>query len=561
MLRTRLVARATWLAVTALLVVAIGAVAADDTTPPTGGMQVVDWHYQAQVFDLALTFADPESGIDHVDVHCDNLPDVSYPFASLLKIPYFDPGKGGCETNGWHWITVTAYNGAGLSASATDDVPLGYAVQLGISGDPTTGEPITLTPTVPDAFASSPADYCEWEVRWGNDNAILDNDYNATFGSLLIGGKRSKGFCDAWTFTLPYAPVPHYQVSFKLETPDEDVLSDKVGFRKDGSDIIRATVGTTERRITASNLPVMMVLPDAYIATVGEPITYRLYPAGGADYDDNDSWLAAFQAGEHVFTKAGGRSFTFTPDRVGDWVVFWNASGSEPYQLGAGYDPPARRADRTRPRTTTPVTKVGSGHVDSTVPGAVSWRGSDIGWGVDHYTVQRSVDGGAWGGARQVKGTSTTFSLTPGHSYRFRVRAIDKAGNKGTWAEGPRGRVRAVQETSGALAWNAAWSVVDDPEAWGGHSRQATTPGVSVVYAFTGRAIAWVAGRDTDRGKARVYLDGDLVATVDLATAGADPRRIVWRRGWSNSGAHKIRIEVVGNGAAIVDVDGFLVLR
>jgi hypothetical protein len=207
------------------------------------------------------------------------------------------------------------------------------------------------------------------------------------------------------------------------------------------------------------------------------------------------------------------------------------------------------------------VTKVGSGHVGSTVPGAVSWHGNDVGWGIDHYTVQRSVDGSAWGGARRLKGTSTTFSLTPGHTYRFRVRAIDKAGNKGTWDEGPKIRVHAVQETSGSLTWKGAWSVVDDPEAWGGHSRQATAAGASVVYAFTGRAIAWVAGRDAERGKAKVYLDGDLVATVDFATASADPRRIIWRRGWSSSGAHKIRIEVVGNGGAIVDVDGFLVLR
>jgi hypothetical protein len=153
------------------------------------------------------------------------------------------------------------------------------------------------------------------------------------------------------------------------------------------------------------------------------------------------------------------------------------------------------------------------------------------------------------------------MTLTPGHTYRFRVRAYDKAGNAGAWDEGPKIRAAGIQESSGALTWKGAWSTVDDVDAWGGHARQATAAGASVKHAFTGRGIAWVANRDALRGKARVYLDGTLVATVDLTAPSPDHGRLVWRHSWSSSGSHRVRIEAVGNGAATVDVDGFVVLR
>ena len=536
--------------------------AAGDTTPPTGAAVLYDISARTQVFKLQLTFADPESGIDRVEIWCDSLPHATYAMTEFIVIPFFDTSKGGCETDGQHYIGVQAYNGDGLATYDAENVTLGYVVEIQVSASPTTGKAITFTPIYPAAY-TLPADaYCQWEVRWGNNAAILENDFNATFGSLTVSGKAADGFCGPWTFTLPWVPVPHFQVSFDLDSDIDEIGGDSVGFRKDGSDIIRAAVGSTERRITASNLPVMMVLPDVYIATVGEPVTYRLYPVGGAQWDANDGWIAAFQAGEHLFTKDGGRTFTFTPDRVGDWVVFWNAQGKEPYQLSAGYDPPAKRADTIRPTTTTPLTRLAGGTVGSRIPVTVSWTGRDSGWGIDHYKVQQSVDGGAWGASRITRTRSMTATLAPGHTYRFRVRAYDKAGNVGSWDVGPIRRVKAVQETAAILQWTGPWTTAADPEAWGGTSRRSDAAGTVVRHTFTGRGLAWVAGRDPAFGTAKVYLDGSLVATVDLGAASADHRRIVWRRNWTTSTEHRVRIVVVGDaGTPTVDVDGFVVLR
>ena len=79
------------------------------------------------------------------------------------------------------------------------------------------------------------------------------------------------------------------------------------------------------------------------------------------------------------------------------------------------------------------------------------------------------------------------------------------------------------------------------------------------TYRFTGRELTWITAKGSSRGKARVYIDGVLVSTVNLHAGSTHYRRVVFRRAWSTSGAHTITIRPVGNGR--VDVDGFEVLR
>ena len=48
--------------------------------------------------------------------------------------------------------------------------------------------------------------------------------------------------------------------------------------------------------------------------------------------------------------------------------------------------------------------------------------------------------------------------------------------------------------------------------------------GVSVK----GRSVAWVASTGPRKGRAKVLLDGTVVATVDLYSAQRRPARVVW---------------------------------
>ena len=83
--------------------------------------------------------------------------------------------------------------------------------------------------------------------------------------------------------------------------------------------------------------------------------------------------------------------------------------------------------------------------------------------------------------------------------------------------------------------------------------------GAWAKFSFTGSSVAWVTTRGTTRGKAKVYVDGVYAATVNLWASSGHSRSIVFARNWSTSGAHTIRIVVVGTaGHPRVDIDAFV---
>ncbi len=84
---------------------------------------------------------------------------------------------------------------------------------------------------------------------------------------------------------------------------------------------------------------------------------------------------------------------------------------------------------------------------------------------------------------------------------------------------------------------------------------------------FTGSSVSWVSSRNTNRGKAEVWLDGARVAMVDLYASSFLPRRTVFaRNGLSTSMPHTLEVRVLGTGNAgstgtRVDADAFAILR
>jgi hypothetical protein len=100
------------------------------------------------------------------------------------------------------------------------------------------------------------------------------------------------------------------------------------------------------------------------------------------------------------------------------------------------------------------------------------------------------------------------------------------------------------------------------PSAAAGYVRYATRAGAAASVRFTGRAIGWVAPMGPTRGSAKVYVDGVYKATVSLYRSSFAARRIVFRASWASSGAHTIRIVVVGTAhRPRVDVDAFALIR
>lgn len=72
------------------------------------------------------------------------------------------------------------------------------------------------------------------------------------------------------------------------------------------------------------------------------------------------------------------------------------------------------------------------------------------------------------------------------------------------------------------------WSVVSDPDALGGSEWVSRRSGERFGVSVKGRSVAWVASTGPRKGRAKVLLDGTVVARVDLYSPQRRPARVVW---------------------------------
>lgn len=237
-----------------------------------------------------------------------------------------------------------------------------------------------------------------------------------------------------------------------------------------------------------------------------------------------------------------------------------------------GYLAPAGEAssdtvsiDRTAPVTTQPAAQLreGSKLSGSAVPVRLFLGGSDAGSGLTSYEVARSVDSAAY--ATLISTTSATSldtTLSPGHSYRFRVRARDLAGNVSAWVESALLKPGLTQNGSSAITYRGTWYGASRTSYSGGSARYTKSSTATATYTVTGRGIALVTTMASGRGKLKVYLDGVYVRTVDLYRSSASYRVLAFSRMFTTSGTHTIKLVALGtSGRPRVDLDAFAVIR
>lgn len=229
-------------------------------------------------------------------------------------------------------------------------------------------------------------------------------------------------------------------------------------------------------------------------------------------------------------------------------------------------------ADSTPPVVSVPSTALGVGRAFSggLLPLHVAWSASDSS-GVTSYQLQQKTDSGAYYSVGLPTATtrSTVRMLYPAHSYTFRVRARDGAGNWSGWVYSRAATIQSVQDSSASIVWSGRWSLGSSSAFYGGSTHYATAAGSTATFRFTGgRQATWASARGPGRGYARVYVDGVLRATVSLYASSLQSARNVFAGSVSGTTttAHTVRIYVTGTKPASsvgtrVDADGFLVLR
>ncbi len=221
--------------------------------------------------------------------------------------------------------------------------------------------------------------------------------------------------------------------------------------------------------------------------------------------------------------------------------------------------------DSDPPRATAPVLALRPGSsLGAGLNSVGTWSAaSDTAGRIARYEVRWLVDG--------TLGTSATLSaaarqasgrMKPGHTYALRLRARDAAGNWSPWVESAAFAPVLSQDTSPTLARSGGWTRYARSWMSGGTSLYSRTRGKWVERSFTGRAIALVGSKSPRRGKAKVYVDGVLAATVDFRRSTAAHRRIVFTRSWATARPHSIRVVVLGtSGRPRVDIDAFVIVR
>ncbi len=222
--------------------------------------------------------------------------------------------------------------------------------------------------------------------------------------------------------------------------------------------------------------------------------------------------------------------------------------------------------DKTKPTVTIPTEGVvGPSPLGSTTAKIrVHWTATDLGTGVKTIQLQESYNGGPF---RTVtlstpKPSSASRTVTLGKRYAYRVRAIDTVGNVGVWATAVSFRATRTQETSSAITYTGPWGTSHTTSDSGGAAKWSGTAAASATFGFVGSAASWVSPRSRGRGVAHVYIDGILIANVDLHATTTTYRRIVFSARWATVGAHTIQIVVAGTmGRPRVDIDTFVVLH
>ncbi|HUG47044.1 MAG TPA: S8 family serine peptidase [Candidatus Limnocylindria bacterium] len=181
--------------------------------------------------------------------------------------------------------------------------------------------------------------------------------------------------------------------------------------------------------------------------------------------------------------------------------------------------------------------------------------------GAQRYELQVSRDGSPWANVTLPSGTARAVTATawPGSAYRYRVR-VRQDNSWGAWLLGA--STTATPHYAGeTVALTGSWTGFSNAGAYSETPAYSGQAGARATLAFSGRSVSWITTRGPGRGRARVYLDGTLAATIDLRASSVQHRRVAFAKSWATSGEHTIVVEVLGtSGRPRVDVDAIVVV-
>jgi len=347
-----------------------------------------------------------------------------------------------------------------------------------------------------------------------------------------------------------YVRITMLDTSTAVPTPGPDALvgagggadsyAGGVGFTRNGALVIAYTESSTTEAASTW-----------VVAIDGVNGTAPVLVAGGGAHQNSTYWARSVV----VATDPIGTDTVWIANQLADPVGSWDTRVAR-----VAVDP-------NPPTVTAPVqTLIAGSRVGAqTVPVRTSWSAADTGTGIaridmavdvaGHGLVVTGVGGTASSTVRNHVWRLSTAAVDD--SYQYAATAWDLVWNSSATALGAKLTAVVYRETTG-VTYHGTWHAVTGSSYLNGAARYASTAGAYASFKTSGRSFALVTTKGPTRGKASIYVDGKLKATITLKASATSYRNLAYVLNLPSSGTHTIKLVVV---SGRVDVDGFVVLR
>ncbi|QGQ99716.1 DUF4185 domain-containing protein [Paenibacillus psychroresistens] len=125
------------------------------------------------------------------------------------------------------------------------------------------------------------------------------------------------------------------------------------------------------------------------------------------------------------------------------------------------------------------------------------------------------------------------------------------------------GSPTTTDDGDAGITYSGTWGSIPSGGYYNGSVHYSNASGNYAQYGFTGTSVKWMGAKNNDHGKADIYMDGVLDATIDTYSATFDKQQILYTKTGLSSGSHTIKIQLrsdknAASSGYYTDVDAFI---